>query len=604
MSKKSTQNFKYIPVQILRPLKKFKVTWDLKKHYYTSENDPRIESDVRASERSHANFARKYSNLFFLKSTKTLEKALTDYEILLSLPNGKRASRYFSFRFVLNAQDSIAEKRSNLIDERLTKAANDILFFELALGKIPKAQQIKFLKDKVLVHFRYFLLQVFIEAEHTLSEKEERIISLKSGPSVGMWVQGTEKILSNRQITYKGVKISLPEATERINSVKPHEKGKLWNLVLTELEQISEVAENEFNAIVTNKKISDELRNFKKPYSQTVLSYENNESSIETLVQTISTKGFDLSKRFYKLKAQFHNVKQIPYARRYDPIGESLSIPFSQAVEICRDVFYSTHKEYGEFFDSMLTGGNIDVFPRKGKRGGAFMSSDVNIPTFVFLNHTNDLSSLSTLAHEMGHAIHSMRSKRQDPLYEGYSTTTAETASTLFENILFNALLKSATEKQKVMLLHEKIMRSISTIQRQIAFFNFEFELHTRIRKEGALTREELRKMMEKHLISYLGNGVHIVPKDGYSYVYISHFRYGFYVYTYTYGHLMSGLMADQLNDEPSYIAKIDEFLSSGGSDTVEHIFKKIGIDPLKKETFERSLGSLKRDIDTFERLI
>ncbi len=604
MSKKALNKISYTPTVKLPRLKKIVKDWDLKKHYYKSESDPQIEKDVLSIEQKFKRFAQKYRKIDFTADAQSLAKALKEYELLLTYPEGRRAVRYFEFRHTLNAKDSVAEKRLNLIENRLVRAGNDVLFFDIALTKIPLPKQKQYVTDPILSHFHYFLEYTFLDAKHTLSEAEERILNLKSGPSAGMWVAGTEKILSNREITFDKRRVALPEAIELINTVTPKRKGMLWNLILNELEQISEVAENEFNAIVTNKKISDELRGYKKPYSQTVQSYENNEKSVEALVEAIRTHGFKLSKRFYALKARFHKVASLPYVQKYDPIGTRLDITFKEAVEICRDVFHSTHPAYGAFFDAQIENGTIDAYPKRGKRGGAFMAADINVPTFVMLNHTDDYDSLTTLAHEMGHAVHAERSKCQSPLYEHSSITTAETASTLFESIVFNSVIKQATPEQKRTLLHDRITRDISTVQRQIAFYNFEFDMHTLIREQGAATKEELAQLLVTHLKAYLGPAVEVTPRDGYSFVYISHFRHAFYVYTYAYGHLMSSIMAEKLNADHAYVKNIDTFLSLGSSDTVENIFKRIGIDATKTSTFLQSLKSLEASVDAFEKLL
>lgn len=591
------------PTNIRLPkLKKLIPDWDLKKYFYASENDPKIERDLKKAESLYLNFAKKYAQANFTKDAKKLLLALSDYEKLISDPSGTRVLYYFHYRTALNAHDTIAEKKLNLYGDRLTKAGNAILFFELAIGKISKKDQRAYLKNPLLEHFHYYLSRVFLEAKHTLSEKEERILNLTSNSAINMWVSGTEKILSKRLVTFEKKSIPLPEAIELINAVVPKKKQLLWDGILNELEDIGEVAENEFNAIVTYKKTIDELRGYSEPYSATVLGYENNDKSVETLVDVVSTTGFDLSKKFYALKARYHNVQKIPYPNKYDAVGPELHIPYKEAVEIVREAFYATKHEYGDFFDTMLTNGNVDVFPKRGKRGGAFMSSEVNQPTFVFLNHTDNLKSLETLAHEMGHALHSSRSKTQTALYEGYSTTTAETASTLFENIVFNHMYEQANERERIALLHDRITRDISTIQRQISFYNYELDLHRTIRKNGAMTKEEMQKMMQKHLVAYLGPAVEVTERDGLSFVYVSHFRYGFYVYTYAYGILMSNIMAGRLLADPKYVSHIDTFLTSGGSATVEDIFKSIGINPLKRETFTESLASLERDIEEFKK--
>ncbi|NCN52396.1 M3 family oligoendopeptidase [Candidatus Parcubacteria bacterium] len=608
MSKKkhstAKKTFAYTPTQKLPTLGKVQTSWNLAHHYYRSEKDPKIEKDVAMTEKTYHAFAKKYKGKDFTSTAKKLLPALKEYETLAAMPEAARASRYFAFRHEVNAKDHVAEKRGNLLDDRLTKVGNEIIFFTLVLGKIPTALQKKYLAEPTLAKYRYFLSRVFLEAKHTLTEAEERIMSLRSSTSYGMWVSGTSKILSNRTIVWKKNTIAIPEALEEIEMVAPEEKQKLWELILNEMEQIGEVAENEFNAIVTHKKVSDELRAYKEPYSATIEGYENNEKSVMALVNAISTKGFDLSKKFYKLKAKYHKKAKIPYINKYDSIGVTPAIPFEKAVEICRDVFYGLKKEYGEIFDRMLTDGSIDVYPKSGKRGGAFMSAAVNMPTFVFLNHTNNFKSLETLAHEMGHAIHAERSKGQPTIYQDFSTVTAETASTLFEQLVGDAILAQATAEDARVFLHDRIGRDIATIQRQIAFFNYELDVHRTIREHGAVTKEELQKMMQKHLQAYLGPAVDVTYRDGASYVYIPHFRYGFYVYSYAYGILMSSIMARRFKADSSYITNIDAFLCAGGSDTVENIFGSIGIDATKTKTFLESLESLEQDIVAFGKLI
>lgn len=603
MSKEKSTKYKYTPTQTLPKLGKIKTEWDLKKHYYTSEKDPQIEKDLKKAERAYEAFAKKYQGKNFTKSAQQLLAALRDYEALVALTAARKPDYYFGYRTTLNAKDSIAEKQENLISQRLTKAGNKIIFFEIAIGKISKTLQKQYLSDKRLAPYRYFLSQVFLESTHTLSEAEERIMSLKATTSSGMWVAGTEKILSNRMVSWRRKEIAIPEALELLDTLASHEKPKLWNILLDEFEQISEVAENEFNAIVTDKKISDELRHYAAPYSRTIQGYENNEKAVLALVKAISTSGFTLSKRFYTLKAKYHGVPKLSYANRNDKIGTPPSIPFEEAAMICRDAFYGINQKYGEIFDEMLINGKIDVYSRAGKRGGAFMSGSIGLPTYVFLNHVDTPSALQTLAHEMGHAIHTERSKAKPPIYQGYSTTTAETASTLFEQIVDNAMLQQANDDQKIILLHDRILRDISTIQRQIAFFNFELDLHTAIRSEGALTKEEMQRLMQKNLKAYLGPAIDVNDRDGLAYVYVPHFRYGFYVYTYAYGILMSKIIAQRYFTGNIDAATIDQFLQAGGSDTVENIFKMIDIDAMKTETFLQSLKLLKTDIDEFERL-
>lgn len=603
MSKKPKRHFKYEPAQSLPELPAIATTWNLSEHYYRSESDPQIEKDARTIERAVKKFITTYRDSDFTESATKLRQALVDYEALEALPHAERVMRYFAFRSVRNVNDHVATKQSNLFAARFRKLTNELLFFSLTIGQIPRETQKKYLADPELTHYHYFLKCVFENSKHRLTEAEERILTLHGDTSRGNWIEATEKILSNRTITFKKKTYTIPEATELIETLAPKDKRTVWNEITAQLKSISEFAEHELTSICLHDKVTDELRGFKKPYSKTVISYENNEKSVQALVEAISTKGFKLSAKFYSLKAKLHNTKQITYANRYDHIADLPKPDFNDAVAVCRDVFYDLHEEYGAIFDRMLTSGHFDVYPKAGKRGGAFMAAGINIPTYVMLNHTSTFKALETLAHEMGHAIHAERSKQQSVLYEDFSTTTAETASTLFEQLVLEKIVTQLSSEDRITLLHDKLTRDIATVQRQIAFFNFELKMHTHIREQGAATKEELAKLMQTCLSEYLGPAVTVTENDGYSYVYIPHVRYGFYVYTYTYGHLMSNVMAQKYHANRTYIDKIDHFLSLGGSDTVENIFKQIGITATKIDTFLESLSTQEQEIKTLEKL-
>jgi oligoendopeptidase F len=581
--------------------KAVKTAWDLAA-LYSSAKDPRIEKDVAAAERAIDAFAKKYGNDQKLTAPARLKGALAEYEKLIEDARGDRGIMYFAYRRELNARDEEAEKRLNQLSERLTKAQNKLLFFELRIGALKGKERSNLLADKGLAKYRYYLENIFRESDHLLTEPEERIMNLKGMPASELWIAGTEKIMNKRTVRFKGKDVPLQEAITKVVRLPRKDRHTLWNLITDECHRIAEIAENELNAVVINKKINDELRKYEKPYSATVLGYENKEASIEALVDSVSRYGFKISNDFYKLKAKLMGEK-LSFVDRVAGAGGDTKIPFSEAVATLREVFYGLKPVYGEILDRMLQNGQVDVYPRPGKTGGAFCASGVSQPTMVLLNQVDDLRSLTTFAHEMGHAIHAERSKSQPAIYQGHSTAAAETASTLFENLVFKALLKKLSPKAQVAALHNKLDEDMASIMRQIAFFNFEKDLHLTIRKEGGMTREEMARLLQKHLKAQLGPAVTVTEADGYSFVYVSHFRRFFYVYTYAYGNLISNVLADRWGEDPQYIEQIDQFLTAGCSMSPEAIFKSIGVDTANPEFWNRGLARMEADVQTLARL-
>jgi oligoendopeptidase F len=601
---RNSKPFSYQASQSLPKLGAVKTQWELAKLYYTSEQAKPFHNDVAHAKATYQRFVKRWSTRNFTSSATQLANALADYNTLMADPRLSKPGRYLAFRLALNSDDTKAKKAQARLHKEMRPLQDAMVFFRLRIGAIPKAKQRQYLTSSVLKPYHYYLSRVFISAQHNLSEAEEKIINLKSHQSYDRWVDAVDTILSNRSIRFNSQDIPIQTALASLTNYPQPQREKLWAGLMTEMKAIGEFAEHEFNAIITDVRTEDELRGYAKPYSATALGYQDTEKSIESLVEVMTTEGFALSRKFYKLKAQYHGQDTLHYTQKYDPIGQSQHIPFAQAVEICRDVFYGLKTEYGEIFDRMLSNGQIDVYPQKGKRGGAFMSEAIGHPTQVMLNHTDDLSSLRTLAHEMGHAIHAERGKQQPAIYQGHSITTAETASTLFENLLFQKLLTQADDTLKLELLHDKLAQNTATMQRQIAFFNCELEIHNTIHAQGAMTNAELAACMQRHLKAYLGPAVAVTPEDGYSYVYIPHLRYGFYVYTYCFGLLMSNQMARQYEADPRYITKIDTFLSLAESKTVADIFRAIGFNIEREDTFAEALVRYKEDVQAFAKLV
>lgn len=580
-----------------------KTSWNLG-ILYKDHNDPRIEKDIRSIERACSVFEKKYRNKKgYLSNESKLYDALSDFEALFAkLPFTKPLS-YFGYVQDIDSSDFVARAKATHIAERLAKNDHRIVFFELSLAKISPSLQKKFLSSKKLTRFHYVLRVIFNKAKHDLSESEEKILGLKSIPAYSHWVSMTEKILGKTTVEFKGKILPLSEASQKIADLPLVERRELHSRTMNALAGITDVAESEINALVTNKKIDDELRGYKEPFDQTILAYQNDRKAVLALVGAV-TKNFPISHRFYKLKAKLLGLKQLEYSDRAVGIGNSIrEVSFDEAVSTLREVFGSLNPRYREILDNYLTEGQIDVFPKKGKTSGAYCSGNINAPTFVLLNYTNSWNDVMTFAHEMGHAIHTEFSKSQTPLYRNYTISTAEVASTLFESFVFDALFEKLSKEEQIIALHKNINDDIQTIFRQIACFNFETELHQTIRAKGGMSKEEIGALMNKHMGAYLGPSVGMSSADGNTFVSWSHIRNFFYVYSYAFGQLVSKALYAKYKEDPSYLAKIEKFLIAGGSNSPENIFMSIGIDVTKPDFWKKGLQKIEDDIERLEKL-
>ena len=583
-------------------MKSIKTKWDLKL-LYKSDSDPKIEKDLREIEKLFSAFEKKYRGKPFTKNPQALLGVLKESDKLSEFVDSHAPSRYFHFKTDLDSNDSKSFAISTKYGNRLTEAGNKIKFIGLEIAKIPANKQKVFLNYPALKPYEYMLTEIFAHAKYNLSEGEEQLEDLLAQPGYGMWVDSQEKLLNQQVIKHKGKDIPIAKAMAGLSDMSKKDRREVHAKINNVLKSISHMSEGELNAIYNFKKIMDKRRGYKKPYSATILGYENDEKAIENFISLVSKK-FHIAHRFYKLHAKLLKEKKIKLADRGAKIGDiKTKFDFPKSVAILRSVLGRFDKDYLDIFNKYLENGQIDVYPKKGKTGGAYCAGYGQLPTFVLLNHVDTIRSLETLAHEMGHAIHTELSKSQPSRYRDYSTATAEVASTFFEQLISEEVEKSLSEKERIVLLHNKILGDISTIFRQIACFNFELELHENIRKEGQVSKENIAKLMSKHLRSYLGDAVEVTDEEGYFYVYWSHIRRFFYVYTYAYGQIISRALYEKWKEDPSYAKKIKQFLSAGGSMKPEDIFKSIGIDISKNSFFETGLEGVERDITKLEKL-
>ena len=583
-------------------MRNYKTEWNLG-HIYKGDIKKLVAKDLVIIKKLYLTFAKRYrKDKTHLKNPKALAKAIEEFEKLSIDKAGERPSAYFSYRISLNSQDNEAEAELAKLSDFYANLSNELEFFFLEIGKIPKDLQKKFLLSKELLPFRYFLKKLFESAKHHLTEAEEKIMNLKGAPAHGMWVSGFSKLLNKQVIKFENQDLPIAEAFAKIPTLEKSRRHALHQEIMKALQNISDFSESEINAIVTDKKIDDKLRGFKTPFEATVKGYENESKTVKDLVDAV-TKNFSLAHRFYKIKAEMLGDRKLVYADRGARVAKvETKISFADAVEKTINSFSSAHPDFGDFVRECFQNGLVDVFPKKGKHGGAFCSSPATLPTYILLNHIDDFRSLTTLAHEMGHGIHAKYSKKQRPIYEGHTIATAEVASTFFENLVFEEALKNVSAKEKMILLHDKINDDISTIFRQIACFNFENELHLTVRKEGFLPKERIAERLNKHMQSYLGPVFELTPADGYFFAAWSHIRNFFYVYSYAFGQLISDALYENYKKDKTKIKDVIQFLSAGASDSPENIFKKIGINPNKK-LFETGLRRIKNNIDELEKL-
>ena len=582
-------------------LKIKQTTWDLKP-LFESDDDLKMEKKRKELEQKSYEFINKWKERDdYLKEPAVLKQALDEYEKWERyFSSDGDEGYYFWLRTRQDENDAKLKAKFNKVRDFGNKIGNDIRFFELRIAKIPSELQRLFLEYEGLKEYRHFLERLFAKSKYQLSEPEEKIMNLKAATSYSNWVKMTSGFLAKeeRKILLedgnKGMK-TFSEIMSFLDNQNKKVRDSAAEALNDILHKYVEVAEAEMNSILANKKVSDELRGVSRPDLSRHVSDDIESNVIDILVGSVSDR-FDVAKRYYEFKAKLMGVKKLEYYERNVTYGKlNKKYNFEEAINLIYRVFNNLDKKFSDILVKFINDGQIDVYPRKGKGRGAFCSFNLlSQPVYILLNHTDKLNDVLTLAHELGHGINDeLIREKQNALNSDNSLSTAEVASTFMEDFILEEILKEADDELRLALMMMKLNENVSTIFRQVACYKFEQALHQEFRDKGYLSKEDIGGLFQKHMVAYMGDSVLQSSGSENWWVYWSHIRNFFYVYSYASGLLISKSLQNSVKQDHVFIEKVKEFLSAGKSDSPKNIFQKLGVDITKKEFWNKGLNEV-----------
>lgn len=298
---------------------------------------------------------------------------------------------------------------------------------------------------------------------------------------------------------------------------------------------------------------------------------------------------------YMKARKRLLNLEELHLYDVYVPLVErpEREIPFEEAKNMVKQGLSALGEEYGQLLEKGFTEGWIDVYENQGKRSGAYSWGAYGTHPYVLLNYSGNLNSVFTLAHEMGHAIHSYYSDGAQPyIYAGYRIFVAEVASTCNEALLIHDLMEHAKdEAERAYLINYFLDQFKSTLYRQTMFAEFEKLAHEKLEKEGSLSAEGLCEMYASLNREYFGPEVEIDPQIAMEWSRIPHFYTPFYVYQYATGFSAAIAISQKILDkEPGILEKYRAFLSGGCSKDPIDLLKICGVDMTSPEPVARAL--------------
>ena len=320
--------------------------------------------------------------------------------------------------------------------------------------------------------------------------------------------------------------------------------------------------------------------------------YSNNiDKKVYTSLVSVARNFNQPLKRYYKLRKKYFGLKEL---HTYDRMLKFRTSSKVYTYEESKRLVLEADKELGEDFynkaKEVMADGRVSVYPKDGKSTGAYSNSTYEKGTIIMLNHTDDLNSAFTLAHEAGHSIHSMYSIEAQP-YEthDYTIFVAEVASTFNEARFLDYMMKNTTDKnERIVLLQEAIDGLVATFYRQTLFADYELQAHTLFEKGEVIDEEVLSNIMKDLYKKYYGINLETEELKKYVWAYIPHlFHSPFYVYQYATSYATSqAIYMNVKNNVPGAFDSYINLLKSGGSDYPVELIKRAGVDLTTKEPF------------------
>lgn len=469
--------------------------------------------------------------------------------------------------------------------------------------------------DKDLIAYHYYFDKLFKSRQHVLEAKIENILGEYSGVLRNFnQMHDILAVADNRErevILSNGDKILVSEANFRnyLETLpKQEDRRKVFDSVFKFYADHKSTFASIYNGIMQSELVNMKLRHYNSILESHLDINNINKEVFLTLINTTRENTSDV-KKYYELRKKYFNLKEI---HTYDRFLNFAKSDKTYNYEEAKKLFFNAVKKIGGEFEhkahEVLAEGRVDVLPQDGKRTGAFSTGSYEKGTFIMLNHTGNLDSVFTLAHEAGHSIHTMFSNEYQP-YEtsNYVIFVAEIASTFNESLLLDYLMGEDLDRNtKICLLQQEIDNILSTFYRQALFANFEYEAHKLVEEGKPVTYAALSQIMKDLYLDYYNIDLNNEPYKEYVWAYIPHlFNTPFYVYQYATSYAASQAIYQRVkNKDKEALNEYLNLLKSGGSDYPLNLVKKSGVDLTKRETFMAVVNRLHELVSELEDIL
>lgn len=510
--------------------------------------------------------------------------------------------------FTEDTQNQTALSMMAKTDQLGAETENRTLFFGLWWKDLSDANAERLMKDSG--DYRYWLEAMRHFKPHTLTEPEEKIINTKN--VTGMTALNTlYDSITNRYIFHVEVDGKVVEMTR--GELMMHVRGSDAGLRARAYKELYTVYGNDgpilgqmYQTLVRDWRNEElEMRHFSSPIAARNLANDLPDEVIDTLLE-VSRKNVAVFQRFFKLKARLLGMKKL---RRYDIYAPVAKADKEYSFEKAAKKVFDSFREFDPRFETLarrvLDQDHLDAEVRKGKQSGAFCWTVApDLTPWVKLNYQGKADDVATMAHELGHAIHSMLAEKHSLFTQHACLPLAETASTFGEMMLVDRLLSEETDEAvKRDLVFRQMDDSYATIQRQSFFAMFEKQAHEMIINGASV--DELSDAYMKNLEEQFGDSMEISEEFKWEWVSIPHiYATPFYVYAYAFGQLLVLALYQRFKAEgDSFKPRYVRLLSAGGSEAPMKLLDEAGVDVRKPEFWQGGFDYLNSLVDQLEKM-
>ncbi len=579
--------------------------WDLSP-LYPGYDSPELQSAFDMLEEQVTSFEGLRDKLTPDMPTERFLEAVKANEAMTRI--GSKMYSFAGLSFAADTQDQKAQALMARVMQFLAEIENRTLFFNLWWKELDD-ENAKRLMD-ASGDYRYYLEAMRNFKPHTLSEAEEKIVNLKNVTGVNalgnLYDSITNRYNFKMKVNGKEKEMTAAELFSYRYSTDPKVRAESYQSQFKVYAEDGPILGQIYQTILRDWHTENvNLRKFKNSIAPRNLNNDVPEEAVEALL-SVARKNVGIFQRYFKMKAKYVGMKKL---RRYDiyaPVAASKkTYDWDEAVTMVLDAFNSFSPQVAELAKRVFDESRIDSEIRKGKRGGAFCASITpEMTPYVLINYQGTGREVATLAHELGHAIHTMLAAHHSAFTFHSSLPLAETASTFAEMVLIDKLLAEETDESvRRDILFKQMDDAYATIMRQSYFAMFEKTAHELVQKNASV--DDLSNAYLENLKEQFGDSLELSDEFKWEWVGIPHiYQVPFYVYAYAFGQLLVLALYQQFKAEgESFKPKYLRILSAGGSEAPERILSEAGINIRDPQFWQGGFDVLEKLVGELEAL-